>query len=255
MNFEGLGALKKRPGWWRTPLALISGLPRQRVRIQPALHHKFEASQGYIASPCLKLRERESKGQSRSWAAAGRTAEADKGEGEPGGAGWGRARGERRSRAGGEKGKEAEVPGGHGARAGSGEGRRAGGRGLRKNAPTSCPPEPGSRSRDAEPGIAEPDLGRPAGHLPARTPGTPSLAPPGLLPSPPPGEEQGGDRAPGASRGAPSGPAVASPWPRFSHLSKTAKRKNPARWRAPVIPQVGKQRQENCPKCEVSDLA
>lgn len=173
-------------------------------------------------SPCLKLRERERKGQGRSWAAAGRAAEADKGEGEPGGAVWGRARGERRSRAGGEKGKEAEVPGGHRARAGSGEGRRAG-------APEKRPDFLPAGARKPESGrlagIAEPDLGRPAGHLPARTPGTPSLAPPGLLPAPPLGEEQGGDRAPRASRGGAQSPAVVFLCPRFSHLSKRAQRK------------------------------
>lgn len=145
-----------------------------------------------MGSPCRKLRERESKDQGRSWAATGRAAEADKDEGDPGGAGWGRTRGERRSRAGGEKGKEAEVPGGHGARAGSGEGRRAG-------APEKRPDFLPARARKPEsgrrPGIAEPDLGRPAGHLPARTPGTPSLAPPGLLLPPPRG---GAGRGPGA---------------------------------------------------------
>lgn len=38
-------------------------------------------------------------------------------------------------------------------------------------------------------------------------------------------EEQGGDRARRASQGAPSEPAAAFLWPRFSHLSKRAKRK------------------------------
>ncbi|KAK2491111.1 hypothetical protein MC885_020072 [Smutsia gigantea] len=108
----------------------------------------------------------------------------------PGEVGRGRAgpgrSGERRGRAGGKKGKEAEVPGGRGARAGSGEGRRGGGSGKTPQLP--APPEPGSRSWDTGPGIAEPDPGRPAGHLPARTPerlgggggggvaGTPELA-------------------------------------------------------------------------------
>lgn len=116
-------------------------------------------------------------------------------------------------------------------RAGTGrrqEAGRGGGRGLRKNAPTSCPLEPGSRSRDAGPGIAEPDLGRPAGHLPARTPGTSSLAPPGLLPLGSRGrngEEQGGDPAPRASEVGGSEPASLPSSGLFSHLSKRAKRK------------------------------
>jgi hypothetical protein len=79
------------------------------------------------------------------------------------------------------RGKEAEVPGGRGAQAGSREGRRAGASGKTPQLP--APPEPGSGSLDAGPGIAKPDLGGPAGRLPARTPGTRAPAPPGLLPS------------------------------------------------------------------------
>lgn len=71
-------------------------------------------------------------------------------------------------------------------RAGAGRGqeaRRGGGAGASGKTPQlPAPPEPGSGSRDTGTGIAEPDLGRPAGHHPARTPGTPSLAPPGLPP-------------------------------------------------------------------------
>lgn len=143
----------------------------------------------------------------------------DKGEGESGGAGWGRARGERRSRAGGEKGKEAEVPGGHGARAGSGEGRRAG---APEKRPDFLPararkPESGHRTRDRRVRPRAPRRSPPRADTRYTVPGPARPPPP-----PPPGEEQGGDRALRASQGA---PAVVFLWPRFSHLSKRAKRK------------------------------
>lgn len=106
-----------------------------------------------------------------------------------------------RGRAGSGRGRCPRIPGGAGkggagraarrgrkrrCRAGAGrrqEAGRGGGAGASGKTPQlPAPPEPGSGSRDTGPGIAEPDLGRPAGHLPARTPGTPSVAPPGLLP-------------------------------------------------------------------------
>lgn len=132
----------------------------------------------------------------------------------------------RGGRAGGEKGKEAEVPAGRGARAGSGEGRGAGASGKTPQLP--APPEPGSGSREPGPGIAEPDLGRPAGHLPARTPGTPAPAPPGVPPFGGQGKwgEEGGAGALPAVEGPPRGttePRPPLPGPQFSHLSKGAK--------------------------------
>lgn len=58
-------------------------------------------------------------------------------------------------------------------RAGAGRGQeagRGGGAGASGKTPRlPAPPEPGSGSRDPGPGIAEPDLGRPAGHLRADT--------------------------------------------------------------------------------------
>lgn len=79
------------------------------------------------------------------------------------------------------RGRKQRCRAGAGRRQEAGRGGGAGASGKTPQLP--APPEPGSGSRDTGPGIAEPDLGRPAGHLPARTPGTLSVAPPGLLPA------------------------------------------------------------------------
>ncbi|KAK2088550.1 hypothetical protein P7K49_034457 [Saguinus oedipus] len=79
----------------------------------------------------------------------------DKARERPGAA---RAQRGKEGRAGGKKGKEVEEAG------------RGGGAGASGKTPRlPAPPEPGSGSRDPGPGIAEPDLGRPAGHLCADT--------------------------------------------------------------------------------------
>lgn len=78
-----------------------------------------------------------------------------------------------------------EREGSRGAGRARGAGRKRGGAaggGSGKTPRLPARPSQEAGVRTPGPGIAESDLGRPAGHLPARTPGTLSLAPPGLLP-------------------------------------------------------------------------
>lgn len=108
--------------------------------------------------------------------------------------------------------REGEGSGGAGRARGAGRKRGgAAGRGPPEKRPDFLPRQSRKREPGRRAGIAEPDLGRPAGRLPARTPGTRPAAPPG--PSPRPLGEVGGGRGAGA-RPAAEGPARPPPTPR-----------------------------------------
>lgn len=116
------------------------------------------------------------------------------------------------------------MPGGHGARAGSEEGRRAG---APEKRPDFLPararkPESGRRARDRRARPRAPRRSPPRADTRYTVPG-PARPPPPSAAGGGAGWGPGAEGLPGG--GVPSEPAVAFLWPRFSHLSKRAKRK------------------------------
>lgn len=147
------------------------------------------------------------------------------------------------------------MPGGHGARAGSEEGRRAG---APEKRPDFLPararkPESGRRARDRRARPRAPRRSPPRADTRYTVPGP-------ARPPPPSAAGGGAGWGPGAE-GLPGGGCPVNLQSPFSGLGflicQREQRENPARWRTPVIPEIGKRRQKDCLEFEVSlgDLA
>lgn len=161
-------------------------------------------------------------------------------------AGPGRGRGRLVPRRAGKEGpgglREGEGSGGAGRARGAGRGQeagRGGGAGASGKTPQlPAPPEPGSGSRDAGPGIAEPDLGHPAGHLPAELqvhdPG-PAWPPAPRLPGEVERRREGAGALPAVlgPPPRPSEPAAAPPWASVNPSVKGSKERRTNTCRVP----------------------